>query len=92
LVEGAHRNEGLGFSFLRHIVRCECILYVLDITNGPLECLKEQWEALRNELNAYENDLMKKESAIVINKIDTIQEENRVNIFINIQIDQIFVL
>jgi GTP-binding protein len=72
LVEGAHRNEGLGFTFLRHIVRCECILFVLDYSQGDL---LGQWETLSRELQLYDLDLTRKESAIVINKIDTAENQ-----------------
>jgi len=73
LVKGAHRNEGLGFSFLRHILRCECILYVIDCFQNDLQ---NQWLSLRRELELYDADLNKKETAIVFNKIDTVN--NRV--------------
>ncbi|KAL3121399.1 hypothetical protein niasHT_004983 [Heterodera trifolii] len=72
LVQGAHRNEGLGFSFLRHIVRCECVLFVLDFTQGNL---REQYELLQHEMTLYDDELSKKEAAIVINKTDLLDGE-----------------
>jgi len=78
LVKGAHRNEGLGFSFLRHILRCECILYVIDCSQNDLQ---NQWLSLRRELELYDADLNKKETAIVFNKIDTLNNRVFLEIF-----------
>jgi GTPase len=72
LVEGAHRNEGLGFNFLRHILRCECILYVIDCSQTEMQ---NQWLSLRRELELYDEDLKKKETAIIFNKIDTVKNK-----------------
>lgn len=71
LVEGAHRNEGLGFSFLRHIVRCECIVFVLDFTQGDL---LEQFLMLKNEMELYDPELDEKEAVVVVNKTDLLDE------------------
>ncbi len=67
LIRGAHLNYGLGFAFLRHVERCACLLYVLDLSvENPLE----QLEDLRDELNQYEEGLADKPHAIVANKVD----------------------
>nr|CAG4638622.1 EOG090X0ACU [Cyclestheria hislopi] len=55
LIAGAHRNRGLGISFLRHIERCQCLLYILDTSYS------EPWkqlEILRFELEQYNKDLL----------------------------------
>lgn len=74
IVHGAHRNEGLGFSFLRHIVRCECMLFVLDYSQDLLW----QYEALKTELELYDPELLKKESALIVNKIDLAEDEKKI--------------
>ena len=67
LVRGAHQNYGLGFSFLRHIQRCACLMYVLDLAvKDPFE----QLDDLMFELNQYEENLAHRPHAIVANKID----------------------
>ncbi|ELU11784.1 hypothetical protein CAPTEDRAFT_97931 [Capitella teleta] len=68
LIPGAHLNKGLGFSFLRHIERCVCLLYVLDLTasQGP----RSQLQDLRYELEQYSSGLSQRPAAIVANKTD----------------------
>ncbi|CAI4220789.1 unnamed protein product [Auanema sp. JU1783] len=67
LIEDAHKNEGLGISFLRHIERCRCFFYVIDFT---LNEYKEQLDALQFELEQYRKGLVNRPSCVVINKID----------------------
>lgn len=67
LIKGAHMNYGLGFSFLRHIERCVCLLYVLDLS------VEEPWTQLsdlQHELEQYQEGLSHRPHAIVANKID----------------------
>lgn len=68
IIPGAHLNKGLGISFLRHIERCVCLFYVIDLTAddpyGQLECLM-------SELEHYKKGLSKRPHAIVANKIDS---------------------
>jgi GTP-binding protein len=67
LIEGAHRNLGLGFSFLRHIERCRCLLYVIDLSRDEPAI---QLETLHRELELYHSGLSQRPSVIVGNKID----------------------
>ncbi|XP_038070256.1 mitochondrial ribosome-associated GTPase 2-like isoform X2 [Patiria miniata] len=67
LIRGAHLNRGLGHSFLRHIERCRCLLYVLDLS------AQEPWTQLSDlqyELEQYQEGLSQRPHAVVANKID----------------------
>jgi len=67
LLPGAHHHVGLGQAFLRHIERCVCLLYVIDLSlPEPLTQLRE----LQLELELYRPGLSKKPQAVVANKID----------------------
>lgn len=69
LIEGAHMNYGLGFSFLKHIERCTCLLYVID---GSLADPIYQLNTLQYELEQYQEGLSQRPHAIIVNKIDLI--------------------
>ncbi|XP_022344204.2 mitochondrial ribosome-associated GTPase 2-like [Crassostrea virginica] len=67
LITGAHKNMGLGFSFLQHIQRCTCLLYVIDLSyTEPWT----QYKALQYELEQYKEGLSTRPCLIVANKVD----------------------
>ncbi len=67
LIRGAHQNYGLGFAFLRHIERCLCLMYVLDLAAADPH---QQLEDLMFELDQYQEGLSQRPHAIVANKLD----------------------
>ncbi|KAI9271622.1 obg family GTPase CgtA [Phascolomyces articulosus] len=70
LIEGAHRNIGLGHAFLRHVERAKILVYVVDLSGeSPWEDLK----TLQSELEAYRPGLTKRQSLIVANKADQVR-------------------
>ena len=75
LVDGAHRNVGLGHEFLRHIERTRMLVYVLDMggTDGrnPIDDL----HALQRELDLYSDGLSARAKLIIANKMDTEESE-----------------
>src|SRR5436190_17647047 len=70
LIEGAHRDLGLGHDFLRHITRCRFLLFVIDVggseERNPIEDLRN----LRREIDLYDPALSKRPWCIIANKID----------------------
>ena len=72
LITGAHLNKGLGHSFLRHIERCRCLLYVLDISQSDP---KQTLASLQEELELYKAGLSHRPAAIVANKVDTVDKQ-----------------
>jgi len=74
LIPGAHRNHGLGHDFLRHIQRCSVLVYVIDM--GEEEpCY--QLEQLRYELEMYASGLSLRPAAVLANKIDIEESEDK---------------
>jgi GTP-binding protein len=70
LIEGAHRNVGLGHDFLRHITRCRCLLFVVDVAGSEGRHPIEDLQSLRREIDLYDPRLSKRPWSIVANKID----------------------
>ncbi len=70
LVEGAHRNVGLGHDFLRHITRCRFLLFVVDIAGSEGRHPIEDIQSLRREIDLYDTRLSQRPWRIVANKID----------------------
>jgi GTP-binding protein len=70
LIEGAHRDVGLGHDFLRHIVRCRTLLLVVDAAGSEGRDPVEDAKKIREELRLYDPLLARRPWAIVANKID----------------------
>ena len=67
IIEGAHRGKGIGLQFLRHIERTNLLLMVIDIS-APNP--KQQYEALLDEFEKHNPELLNKPRVVVFNKID----------------------
>lgn len=76
IIKGAHRGEGMGLSFLRHIERNKVLIYLLDVSPyaelKPLKTLT----VLQDELKSYKADLLRKKSFVVANKIDLLGNDD----------------
>jgi GTP-binding protein len=70
LIEGAHENRGLGHEFLRHILRCRHLLFVVDAAGSEGRDPVEDLITLRTELDLYDAMLSAKPWSIVANKTD----------------------
>src|SRR6266576_575275 len=70
LIEGAHRNLGLGHDFLRHITRCRFLLFVVDVAGSEGRNPVEDLRNLRREIDLYDPALSKRPWCIIANKMD----------------------
>ena len=74
LIEGASEGRGLGDLFLGHVERCAVLLHLIDGTSGsPIEDM----QTIINEIENYGGFLADKPRVTVLNKVDTLDEEER---------------
>ena len=78
LIEGAHDNVGLGHDFLRHIMRCRLLLFVLDIAGTEERDPIEDLQTLRKEIKLYNDELAARPWLVVANKMDVEGANDRV--------------
>jgi GTP-binding protein len=70
LIEGAHDDVGLGHDFLRHILRCRVLFFVLDMAGSEARNPLEDLTTLRQELSMYDELLARKDWVVLANKMD----------------------
>jgi GTP-binding protein len=70
LIEGAHRNVGLGHEFLRHIERCKILVLLLDMPGTDGRAPWDDFKNLLQELELYDPALLAKPRLVVANKMD----------------------
>lgn len=70
LIEGAHRGEGLGMRFLRHVSRTRLLIHMLDVSSLSGRDAVEDYDRINHELELFDADLAAKAQIVVANKID----------------------
>ena len=77
LIDGASQGKGLGHLFLRHVERTSLIVHIIDLAE---ENIIERYNNIRNEFDAYSQNITAKKEIIVGNKIDLPQVQKNVDI------------
>jgi GTP-binding protein len=71
IIEGASLGKGLGNIFLRHIDRSNFLIIVLDSSLDPIS----DYHIILKELSQYNEELLKRNRMILLNKCDLIDKE-----------------
>lgn len=77
LIEGAHEGAGLGLQFLRHIERTKLLLHLIDVSSATGRDPIEDYQIITKELKTYRTDLANKPVIVIANKIDSLDEPER---------------
>jgi len=67
IIEGASEGVGLGDTFLKHISRTACLIFMIDCSDDNYT---SAYETLCSELANYSDELMEKPRIVLCNKID----------------------
>ena len=67
IIEGASEGLGLGDTFLKHITRTACLIFMIDSSD---ENYLTAYDTLCNELSKYSDSLLEKPRIVLLNKID----------------------
>ena len=81
LIEGAHRNVGLGHSFLRHIERCRVLVILVDMAGTDNRAPWDDYKNLLKELELYDPTLLERPRLVVANKMDEAVAESNLKSF-----------
>ena len=70
IIGGAHDNVGLGHSFLRHILRCQVLVLMIDMAGTDNREPWDDYRQLLTELELYDPELLRRPRLVAANKMD----------------------
>ncbi|MCB9800292.1 MAG: 50S ribosome-binding GTPase [Candidatus Omnitrophica bacterium] len=76
IFRGSSENRGLGNRFLRHLERARHIILVLDVSSEHASSLQEGYAILRNEIEKFDEALLKIQHTVLVNKMDLLSQED----------------
>ncbi len=77
LIEGAHRGEGLGHRFLRHVTRTRLLVHLLDVFQEGGRDPETDFETVSRELALFDGELGRKPRIVAASKVDLVPDRGR---------------
>lgn len=74
LVEQASEGKGMGIKFLKHIKRTQALAFCIDLSDDNY---LDAYDILKDELRAYDEELLKKDQIIIATKRDEDEDGSR---------------
>lgn len=71
LIEGASDGKGLGIKFLKHIRRTNTLVHLIAANE---EDPAKEYKIIRNELEKFDSEMIKKREMVIISKTDLVSE------------------
>jgi GTP-binding protein len=78
LIEGAHRGQGLGHQFLRHLERTKVLVHLVDVSSETGRDPVADLDTVRRELELFQPTLAAKPQIVAANKLDAVDDQERV--------------
>jgi GTP-binding protein len=72
LIEGAHRGQGLGHQFLRHLERTKVLVHLVDVSGASGRDPVEDLETVRRELTLFQPGFAARPQLVAANKMDAV--------------------
>jgi GTP-binding protein len=79
LIEGAHRGQGLGDKFLRHLERTKVLVHLVDVSNASGRDPVDDLNTVRRELELFQPAFAARPQLVAANKIDAADEPARID-------------
>ncbi len=73
IIEGAHKGQGLGIRFLKHIERTKLLVIMIDLTDTWYD---KTYSTIIGELKSYSKSLLNKKRIIVGSKADIVDKKS----------------
>ena len=77
LIPGAHRGEGLGDRFLRHLLRTRLLLHLIDLSGLSGRDPLDDFDAINREIGLFDAELAARPQIVVGNKLDLAESRER---------------
>lgn len=75
LIEGAHKGQGLGVRFLKHIERTKILVHILDVSPYSGRDPVADFDIVMKELEAFNPEIARRRQILAANKIDLLDGE-----------------
>lgn len=79
LIEGAHRGQGLGHRFLRHVERTKVLVYMVDVSSASGREPADDLAVIRRELELFQAGLLERPQIVAATKVDALDDPSRLD-------------
>jgi GTPase len=78
LIEGAHKGQGLGDRFLKHIERTRVLVHLVDVASNGRDPVND-YKVIVRELSFFNEDLARRQQIVVASRIDAMDDPKRLS-------------